>query len=577
MLVMRLLQLSQRSLHVPVSAHGFCDSIPVKNAGNQNKLPPFPARLLTGALALSVLLMAGLAWSAWQYYRKVGADQQQSLRIKELQGIIIHLDEVLTMSARMAALTGDPTWERRYRQFEPQLDAAVKEALVLASQMGNVSGAAQTDAANLKLVEMENQSFALVHEGWTDAARALLFGPEYETQKKIYAEGTAQLDRQLGEHLKSHEKAQRREAGFCILASAVVVGLLLVTWVTVLSRLRHWRTVQLRSFDPLAHAEEELPSAHSLLEMRVQERTAELRKASLELQASEARVRAITDSAQDAILMMDPEGRISHWNPAAERILGYTSAEAIGQSLHEFIAPERFHPAHHAAFPAFRQTGQGAAVGKTLDLEARRKDGQEISVQVSLSAIQINGGWHAVGILRDITERKQAEAVLRRQAAIIDLSPDAVIVRSQDGTILSWSLGAENLYGWTKEEALGRVTHALFQTRFPEPLEEIVEQFGKTGRWSGELVHRTKDGREVIVQSRWLAEFSVLGERTGMLESNIDITERKQAEVKLQKTLDSLRKAHGATIQVMVSAWPAPSMTSENYRSLRRYCPNLPS
>jgi PAS domain S-box-containing protein len=130
------------------------------------------------------------------------------------------------------------------------------------------------------------------------------------------------------------------------------------------------------------------------------------------LHESESRLLAITDSAQDAILMMDPEGRVSYWNPAAERILGYTSAEAIGRNLHALIAPPRYHEAHCSAFPAFQRTGRGAAVKKTLDLEARRKDGAEIVVQLSLSAIRIKGGWYAVGLLRDITDRKRAEADL---------------------------------------------------------------------------------------------------------------------------------------------------------------------
>jgi diguanylate cyclase (GGDEF)-like protein/PAS domain S-box-containing protein len=133
-------------------------------------------------------------------------------------------------------------------------------------------------------------------------------------------------------------------------------------------------------------------------------------EAAAALSESEFRMQTIADSAQDAILMMDPEGRISYWNPAAERILGYTSDEAIGQNLHLLIVPSRYHEAHHAAFPLFQQQGQGAAVGKTLDLEAIRKDGGEISVQLSLSAIQMKGAWHALGILRDITERKRMEA-----------------------------------------------------------------------------------------------------------------------------------------------------------------------
>ena len=141
------------------------------------------------------------------------------------------------------------------------------------------------------------------------------------------------------------------------------------------------------------------------------------KRAEQALRESEARLRSITDSAQDAILMMDPEGRVSYWNPAAERILGYTSAEAIGQVLHAFIVPPRYRAAHQAAFPAFQQTGHGSAVGQTLDLAARRKDGQEIPVQLSLSAIQIHGGWHAVGLLRDVTEYKRAEAELRESEA----------------------------------------------------------------------------------------------------------------------------------------------------------------
>ncbi|PKN69934.1 MAG: hypothetical protein CVU54_07850 [Deltaproteobacteria bacterium HGW-Deltaproteobacteria-12] len=145
----------------------------------------------------------------------------------------------------------------------------------------------------------------------------------------------------------------------------------------------------------------------------------ERRKAEETLRESESRLRVITDSARDAILMIDTEGLISYWNPAAERIFGYTSTEALGRNLHRLIVPSRYLAVHHAAFPIFQQTGQGAAVGKTLDLEARRKDGKEISVQLSLAAIQMKCGWHAVGILRDITERKQTEEALKKMGAIL--------------------------------------------------------------------------------------------------------------------------------------------------------------
>jgi len=130
------------------------------------------------------------------------------------------------------------------------------------------------------------------------------------------------------------------------------------------------------------------------------------------LRQSENIMRSITDSAYDAIIMIDPEGLISYWNPAAERIFGYTGSEAMGMNLHNLIVPLRFHQAHNDALPKFQQTGQGAAIGKILDMEAHRKDGNEISVQMSLSAIQLNNQWHAVGVLRDVTDQKRIEQAL---------------------------------------------------------------------------------------------------------------------------------------------------------------------
>jgi diguanylate cyclase (GGDEF)-like protein/PAS domain S-box-containing protein len=141
------------------------------------------------------------------------------------------------------------------------------------------------------------------------------------------------------------------------------------------------------------------------------------REAALEaLRESEERIHAITNSAKDAITMMDNNGNISYWNPAAEYIFGYTSEEAIGRNLHELISPERFLSAHLAAFPEFQKTGRGNAIGKTLDLSARRKDGREIDVALSLSAVKIEGTWHSVGIIHDITERKRTEEQIKHLA-----------------------------------------------------------------------------------------------------------------------------------------------------------------
>ncbi len=139
----------------------------------------------------------------------------------------------------------------------------------------------------------------------------------------------------------------------------------------------------------------------------------ERREAEEKLRVSEERLRNITDSAKDAIIMMDSRGAISYWNPAAEHIFGYSAEEVMGKDLHELLAPKRYLSAHRAALPEFQRTGRGDAVGTTRDLHARCKDGQEIPVALSLSAVWQDGTWHAVGVIRDVTAQKQAEAAMQ--------------------------------------------------------------------------------------------------------------------------------------------------------------------
>jgi PAS domain S-box-containing protein len=124
----------------------------------------------------------------------------------------------------------------------------------------------------------------------------------------------------------------------------------------------------------------------------------------------------ITASANDAILMMDPEGNISYWNKAAERMFDYTEEEVIGKNLHVLLVPEQFHPAFSKGFEGFKETGQGAALGKTLEVAAIGKGGTEFPVELSLSAVKLKGRWNAIGLIRDIAERKAAEEELKKRA-----------------------------------------------------------------------------------------------------------------------------------------------------------------
>lgn len=155
------------------------------------------------------------------------------------------------------------------------------------------------------------------------------------------------------------------------------------------------------------------------------------------LRQSEARLRSITDFARDAILMMDSQGAISFWNPAAETILGYRAEEVLGRNLHALLVPARYQQAHHAAFPEFVRTGCGNAVGKTLELAALRKDGREIPVTISLSTVFQDGSWQALGILRDITSRKKMEEQMLQSEKMTTIAGLAAGVAHEINTPLS--------------------------------------------------------------------------------------------------------------------------------------------
>ena len=135
-----------------------------------------------------------------------------------------------------------------------------------------------------------------------------------------------------------------------------------------------------------------------------------------------------------------------------------------------------------------------------------------------------------------LEEIQAREATQREQASLLDLTHDTVFVRDMNDVITYWNRGAEELYGWTREEALAKVSHALTQTIFPAPLADIRAELLRTARWEGELVHTRRDGAQVVVASRWSLQSDEQGRPAAILETNNDITERKRAEEELRES-----------------------------------------
>ena len=133
-------------------------------------------------------------------------------------------------------------------------------------------------------------------------------------------------------------------------------------------------------------------------------------------------------------------------------------------------------------------------------------------------------------------KNQSADMVMRERARLLDLTHDTVFVRDMNDVITYWNRGAEELYGWQRDEAIGQVSHQLMKTAFPAPLEKITAELFRTGRWEGELVHAKRDGTRVTVASRWSLQQDKRGRPVATMETNNDVTERKRADAELRES-----------------------------------------
>ncbi len=254
------------------------------------------------------------------------------------------------------------------------------------------------------------------------------------------------------------------------------------------------------------------------------------------------RTAALLEVAHDAIFVRDLDGRITYWNAGAERTYGFSRAEAVGRISHDML---------RTRFPEPLTSIEAATTGSSSwdgELTQRCADGRSIIVESRWAAQRAPDG-SLLGFMevnRDITARRQAEEEIRRTAALLELARDAIFVRDLDGRITYWNAGAERTYGFSRAEAVGRISHDMLRTRFPEPLTSIEAATTGSSSWDGELTQRCADGRSIIVESRWAAQRAPDGSLLGFMEVNRDITARRQAEEEIRRTAALLEAARDA-------------------------------
>jgi PAS domain S-box-containing protein len=271
------------------------------------------------------------------------------------------------------------------------------------------------------------------------------------------------------------------------------------------------------------------------------ERQVTVSKVRMALRESEAKFRSVMESAIDAIISGDVEGNIRSWNSAASALFGYTEEEAIGQPI-ELIIPERFRKSHKEGIRRVSSGGPSHVIGKTVELAAVRKDGSEFPVELSLATWFLDDVRYYTGIIRDISERKQAEQKFR---SVTESAIDAIISADHTGCIISWNKAATNILGYSEEEAVGQQLELIIPERFHDLHRNGMARFTKTGDAhvigkTVELAARTKSGEEMPIELS-LSTWTVRDERyyTGIIR---DIGERKAAEEALRQSEQVLRE-----------------------------------
>ncbi|NVO08246.1 MAG: PAS domain S-box protein, partial [Rhodoferax sp.] len=252
------------------------------------------------------------------------------------------------------------------------------------------------------------------------------------------------------------------------------------------------------------------------------------------LRNSEARLQALFDSTPDALVISDAEGRITMANQQVETLLGYTVSELLGLSI-DFLIPENARASHAVQRIAFAGNSAARRMGQGLEVRARRKDGSECDVEISLSRVRTEEGQLFASALRDISQRKYADEQLRISAVAFE-AREGMVVTDEKFHILRTNRAFTELTGYSAEEVLGKTSHILRSERYSGGAFQLMHDcIQRNGSWQGESWDRRKTGE---VYPIWL-RISAVKNKDGMVTHYIgtghDITERKRAEEKINE------------------------------------------
>lgn len=444
---------------------------------------------------------------------------------------MVRLDQELASMLSMAVVEQNELRATRYETVRQEVEASIQKVVYFTKDQRITQEIVVMSEGNKKIRDIEAKALQQMRAGWWKEAGKILFGDEYLSAKKTY-----EMDGEIipglvrGELNVIEKRFKRFESGAL---AARIIALCLLLWTGILFSRRTQadlaEQVRLRA---------EISAANEALEARVQERTREV-------ESTLHKINAMSQAIDDALVMIDSQGKVLFWNLGAEKLFGYTAAEAMGSDFHDMAVPPEYKEKYQTGIKLFAATGQGVVFGAIQETTANDRMGRTFPVEVSLSPFQVDQEWFAVGTVRDITERKALEQKIIAEGEqfkiILDTAPVCIAFSTQ-GKIYF----ANPLYSETFGAKVGDESPQLYVD--PDKRKAMVEQLKRDGilkDFEIQMFNRHKEVRDMLIT---YLPLNFQGE-DGLLRWLTDITERKQAEKKLNERMEDLERFTRLTIK----------------------------
>ncbi|WP_300113865.1 EAL domain-containing protein [Rhodoferax sp.] len=499
------------------------------------------ARSLTWRYAIALALVASLSSAAWLSLHWVITEQKSTAAVVNISGRQRMLSQRTALFSNLLVSAAPP--ER------PLIRDSLAEAIELMAR--SHQGLTQGDVGLGLPYTMTPAERALYFEGaqpldaqvrtYIDAVRRLLRAADNDLAAGtpelafITRTATGPLVSALDAMVRLYQ--QEGEATVARLEKAETLFWLVTLLLLMLEAalIFHPFTKHVNNvIGKLQHATRQLQRHQDHLEELVIQRTEDLNLRTIALTDSEEKFRLISTAAQDAIVIIGPHDELVYWNPAAEHMFGYAFNELDGITFHSLLVPPEHRDAAEIGLKRFKSNGEGPLMGKRFEAVALKKDAEAFPIELSVSAVMLEAGWHGIAIIRDITQRKRIDAELRIAATAFNAQMGMTITDANN-IILRVNKAFSDITGYSAEEVIGKTPHLLSSGRHDDAFyKAMFATIVDTGMWAGEIWNRHKNGE---VFPEWLTITAVKSDEgvvTHYVAAFSDISERKAAESQIR-------------------------------------------